>query len=120
MAHIKQQGNGEKYFLSFIDDYSKLIKVYCIRAKDEVHDCTVQYVNEVQNLTDETIKELPFDNGKEYMSARVFQFAKEKGIIMKPCPAYVHELNGTAERCNRSLMDMRRCLLSEAKVERKY
>lgn len=39
---------------------------------------------------------------------------------MKPCPAYVHELNGTAERYNRSLMDMGRCLLSEAKVERKY
>ena len=25
--------HGEKYFLSFIDDYSKLINVYCIRSK---------------------------------------------------------------------------------------
>jgi len=66
------------------------------------------------------IKELRCDNGKEYINTRVFQFAKEKGIIIKPCPAYVHELNGTAERYNRSLMDMGRCFLSEAKVERKF
>ncbi|CAK1597248.1 unnamed protein product [Parnassius mnemosyne] len=107
--------NKEKYFLSFIDDYSKLVKVYCIRSKDEVYDYLVQYVNEVQNLTGKTIKELRCDNGKEYMNRRVFQFAKEKGIIIKPCPAYVHQLNGTAERYNRTLMDMGRCLLSEAK-----
>ena len=29
------------------------------------------------------------------MNARVFKFAKEKRILIKPCPAYVHELNGT-------------------------
>jgi len=112
--------HGEKYFLSFIDDYSKLVKVYCIRSKYEVYDYLVQYVNEVQNLTGKMIKELRCDNGKEYMNARVFKFAKEKGILIKPCPAYVHELNGTAERYNRTLMDMGRCLLSEAKVERKF
>lgn len=112
--------HGEKYFLSFIDDYSKLVKVYCIRMKSEVYDCFMQYVNEVQNLTGKMIKELRCDNGKEYINSRVFQFAREKGIIIKPCPAYVHELNGTAERYNRSLMDMGRCLLSDAKVERKY
>ncbi|CAB3248534.1 unnamed protein product [Arctia plantaginis] len=112
--------NGEKYFLSFIDDYSKLTKVYCIKTKDEVCDYLIQYVNEVQNLTGKMIKELRCDNGKEYMNARVFRFAKEKGIVIKPCPAYVHELNGTAERYNRSLMDIARCLLYEAKVDRRF
>ncbi|KOC60753.1 Copia protein, partial [Habropoda laboriosa] len=33
---------------------------------------------------------------------------------------YVHELNGTPERFNRSIMDMARCLLSEAKVNRRF
>jgi len=120
MDHIKLQDIKENYFLSFIDDYSKLVKVYCIRTKDEVYEYLVQYVNEIQNLTGKMIKELRCDNGKEYINTRVLQFAKEKGIIIKPCPAYVHELNGTAERYNRSLMDMGRCLLSEAKVERKF
>ena len=54
------------------------------------------------------------------MNAKLFQFAKEKGILIKTCPAYIHELNETAERYNRTLMNMGRCLLSAAKVERKF
>lgn len=118
--HRTPGNQGEKYFLSFIDDYSKLAKVYCIQSKDQVYGCLVQYVNECQNLTGKMIKELICDNGKEYINSRTFQFAREKGIIIKPCPAYVHQLNGTAERFNRTIMDMARCLLSEAKVERRY
>ena len=33
---------------------------------------------------------------------------------------YVHELNGTAERYNRTIMDSARCLLAESKVEKRY
>uniref|UniRef100_A0A2A4K3T3 Endonuclease n=1 Tax=Heliothis virescens TaxID=7102 RepID=A0A2A4K3T3_HELVI len=111
---------GEKYFVTFIDDYSKLAKVYCIKSKDQVADCFIEYVNAVQNLTGKMIKELRCDNGKEYMNSKMYSFAREKGIIIKACPAYVHELNGTAERYNRTIMDMARCLLAEARVNRCY
>ncbi|PZC84979.1 hypothetical protein B5X24_HaOG203300 [Helicoverpa armigera] len=50
----------------------------------------------------------------------MYSFAREKGILIKTCPAYVHELNGTAERYNRTIMDMARCLLAEARVNRCY
>lgn len=56
---------GEKYFLSFIDDYSKLGKVYCIQSKGQVIDCFKEYVNGMQNLTGKIIKEIRCDNGKE-------------------------------------------------------
>ena len=111
---------GEKYFISFIDDYSKLAKVYCIKSKDQVIDCFIEYVNEIQNVTGRTIKELRCDNGTEYLNGNMFQFARQKGIVIKPCPAYVHELNGTAERFNRSIMDMARCLLAEANIDRRF
>ena len=60
------------------------------------------------------VKLLRCDNGKEYLNNRFYKFAKEKGIILNNCPVYVHELNGTAERFNRTIMDMARCLLTEA------
>ena len=43
--------NGERYFVSFIDDYSKIAKVYSIKSKDEVFNCLSQFVNESENLT---------------------------------------------------------------------
>lgn len=58
---------GEKYFLTFIDDYSKLTKIYCIQSKSEVIDCFIEYINLVENLTGKKIKNLRCDNGKEYI-----------------------------------------------------
>lgn len=112
--------NGERYFVTFIDDYSKIAKVYCIKSKDEVFDCLVQFINESENLTGKKVKILRCDNGKEYINNRFNKFAKEKGIIINNCPAYVHELNGTAERFNRTIMDMARCLLAEANVHKSF
>ena len=111
---------GEKYFLTFIDEYSKLAKVYCIRSKSETYDCFVEYVNLVENISNKRVKNLRCDNGKEYLNSNVYNFIKKKGINMIPCPPYVHELNGVAERYNRSIMDMTRCLLKEAKVNRRF
>lgn len=37
-----------------------------------------------------------------------------------PCPPYVHELNGVADRYNRSAMDIGRCLMREVNVHRRY
>lgn len=111
---------GEKYFISFIDDYSKISKVYVMKSKEEVCDCLTEYVNESENITGKKVKFLRCDNGKEYLNKRIYNFAKEKGIVINNCPAYVHELNGTAERFNRTIMDISRCLLAEAKVDKKY
>ncbi|XP_043494103.1 uncharacterized protein LOC122519004 [Polistes fuscatus] len=78
---------GERYFVSFIDDYSRCTKIYCI---------------------------------KKYLNKRIYDFVKSKGIEILNCPPYVHELNGVAERYNRSAMDMGRCLAREAKVNINY
>ncbi|MHC5848260.1 hypothetical protein ACYT7O_10850, partial [Streptococcus pyogenes] len=58
------------------------------------------------------------DNGREYLNREIYDFIREKGIELVTCPPYVHELNGVAERYNRSAMDMGRCL--EAKIKRRY
>ena len=92
----------------------------CIKSKDEVFDCFVQFVNEAENLTGKRLKILRCDNGKEYLNNRIYKFARDKGIRINNCPTYVHELNGTAERYNRTVIDMARCLLAEAKVYKRY
>ncbi|KZC14396.1 Copia protein [Dufourea novaeangliae] len=54
------------------------------------------------------------------MNRNVYKFVREKGIQINACPPYVHELNGTAERFNRTIMDMSRCVLDEARVHRRF
>ena len=111
---------GEKYFLIFIDDYSKLVRVYLIKSKDEVYDRFIEYINGVKNRIGKRIKKLRCDNGTEYLNGKMFTLFREKGIEVEPRPPYVHELNGTAERYNRTIMDSARCLLAEYKLEKRY
>ena len=50
----------------------------------------------------------------------MYRLLRAKGIELETCPPYVHELNGTAERYNRTVMDSPRCLLAESKIEKRY
>lgn len=111
---------GEKYFLTFIDDYSKCTRIFCIKSKSEVASCLIEFVNLVENKFDKKVKKIQCDNGKEYLNKEIYNFIRQKGIELLPCPPYVHELNGVAERYNRSAMDIARCLMREAKIHRRY
>lgn len=53
--HSTTENNGEKYFLSFIDDYSKAAKVYTLKSKTEVYECFQEYINTVENVTGKKI-----------------------------------------------------------------
>ena len=97
-----------------------MARVYCIKSKDKVYDSLVEVVNKSENLTGKKVKKIRCDNALEYVKGQFYRFMKERGIIMNTCPAYVHELNGTAKRFNRTIMNMMRCLLDEAKVDKKY
>ena len=111
---------GEKYFLTFIDDYSKCTRIFCIKNKSETASCFIEFVNQVENILNKRVKKLQCDNGKEYLNKDIYEFIKFKGIQLQPCPPYVHELNGVAERYNRSAMDIGRCLIREARIHRRY
>lgn len=111
---------GEKYFLTFIDDFSKIGKVFVIKFKSETYSCFVEYINQVETMTGKKIKKLRCDNGREYLNENIFNLVREKGISLDPCPVYVHELNGTAERYNRSVMNTARCLLADSKLNNRF
>ena len=91
-----------------------------MKEKNEVYDCIVSYVNLIENLTGEKVKRLRCDNGREFLNKDIYNFAKEKGFYIEPCPPYVHELNGTAVRYNRSIMETARCLLADAKIQNRF
>lgn len=55
------------------------------------------------------------DQGGEYKSKQLDKFYRSEGIVPQYTAAYSPQQNGTAERKNRSLMEMARCMLIEAK-----
>ncbi|KAI5350367.1 hypothetical protein L3X38_003258 [Prunus dulcis] len=97
---------GNKYFVTFIDDFSRYCHIYLIKTKDEVFNKLKIYKNEVENQLEKKIKRLRSDRGGEYTSNELGVFCEEHGIIHEVTPPYSPQSNGVAERKNRTLMDM--------------
>ena len=100
---------GKKFYVTFIDDYYRFTKVYLLRNKDEAFDMFLSYKAEVDNQLDRKIKRIRSDRGGEYIPLN--DYCEKKEIIHEVTSPYSPELNGVAERKNRTLKEMMNYLL---------
>lgn len=112
--------SGQKYFLTFIDDYTRKTYVYFLRRKDEVFEKFKSWKALVENDLNKRIKAIRSDNGGEYMCSKFQNFLRDNGIKHQTTVPYSPQQNGVAERANRSIMEMARCMLQEASLDKKY
>jgi hypothetical protein len=114
---IQEQAlGGVSYVVTFIDDASRKSDVYTVRNKSEVMDVFKDYKARVENETGRVIKILRSDNGGEYSGNAFEEYLRCHGIKHENTTVYTPQQNGVAERLNRSLLEMTRCLLRESGV----
>ena len=77
---------GKKFYVSFIDDYSRFTRVYLLRNKDEAFDMFLSYEDEVENPLDRKIKRIRYDRGGEYIPLN--DYCEKEGIIVVATPPY--------------------------------
>ncbi len=107
---------GSRYFVTFIDDKSRMVVVYFLKNKNEVLPKFQEFVALAENHTGKTIKTIRSDNGGEYTSNEFERFCKTRGIIHETTVPYNPEQNGVAERMNRTLMESARSMLCQANL----
>jgi len=109
-----------KYFVTFIDDFSRYTWVYFLRTKSEVLSVFWNFVAYIENQFSTCIKMLRSNSVGEYMSHEFLDFLHHKGIVsQRSCP-YTPQQNGVAERKNRHLLDVVRTLLLESSVPSRF
>ena len=110
---------GARYFATFIDDHSRKTWVYVLKTKDQVLNVFKRFVALVERETGQKLKCLRTDNGGEYIGP-FDAYCKEKGIRHQFTPPKTPQLNGVAERMNKTLMERVRCLLSHSKLPHSF
>ena len=75
---------GKKFYVTFIDDYSRFTRVYLLRNKDEAFDMSLSYKVEVENQLDRKIKRIRYDRGGEYIN----DYCEKERIIHEVCKLY--------------------------------
>lgn len=106
---------GSKYFLTFIDDKSRKTFVYFLKHKSEVFEKFKAFKEMVERQTNMKIKCLRSDNGGEYVSNEFSQYLENCGIQRQLTVPYTPQQNGVAERANRTIVEMARCMLVDSK-----
>lgn len=107
---------GKRYVLTFIDDFSRYTVIYLLREKSEVEAKLKEYVAMVSNKFSMKPKIFRSDRGGEYTGQRVTSFLKSQGIQIQYTAPYTPQQNGVAERKNRTLIEMARCMIEDAEL----
>ena len=90
-----------RYFVSFIDDYTRHTWIYVTEKKSEVFHCFRNLKNLFERETGRKIKCLRSDGRKEYFSGQFNSYLQEMGIRREFSCRYTEEQNSVAERKNR-------------------
>ena len=130
---------GHRYAVSYVDDLSRYSLVYFLKAKSEVAG-TVHAVVRYYRSLGILIQKIRTDQGGEFgghherdnpsgglgkltpgskedhQGTAYAEACKKYHIVHEPFPAYTPQLNGVAERWNRTVMTMANAMMYNARV----
>lgn len=111
---------GAKYFITFIEDYSRKKFVYFLKHKSEAIKAFKNFRAYAENKLERKIKSIRTDNGREYVNKEFKDLLQSLGIAHQTTVSYNPQQNGLAERANRSIVERARCMLIDANLPKAY
>lgn len=109
---------GARYVVTFVDDYSRFVHIYLMKAKSEVFSRFQEYKQLVETQTGCKIRCLRSDNGGEYVNKRFEELFVAYGIVHQTSTPHTPQQNGLAERMNRTLVEMARSMVYHRGLDR--
>lgn len=110
----------KRYILTFIDDHSRYTKIYLLNKKSETRDKMIEFIELMKTQKGMKPKKFNSDRGGEYINKILRNYLDQEGIEYQYTSPYTPQLNGVAERKNRTLIEMVRCMLNQANLPRKF
>ena len=104
--------------MTCLDDYTHFWTIYLLRRKSKVQECLEKYINESEAHLNLKVSKIRCDNGGEYKNKTLTEWCQKRGIVLDFTIPYTPQLNGKAERTNRTLMDKARALIFDCDMEK--
>ena len=111
---------GNRYYLTFVDDYSRKSWVYLLKEKREVLKYFKLWKAVAEKQSEKKLKIFRTDRGGEYLSTEFKTFLSEEGIVHQTTTAGTPQQNGVAERLNRTLQEKARSMMVSSGVSGRF
>ncbi|XP_019155956.1 PREDICTED: uncharacterized protein LOC109152764 [Ipomoea nil] len=102
---------GQHYFLTIVDDYSRFTWLHLMRHKSEARPLIKAFYNYVVTQFSTKIKVIRSDNGAEF---NMTEFYAEKGILHQKSCVNTPQQNAIAERKHQHVLNVARALRFQA------
>ena len=116
MGPLPESLGGSRYVVTVLDDWSAACVARPVREKSAASKIVQEVVQRWENSTGHRVKVVRSDRGGEYVNHEQQQWCISKGIQQQLTPAYTPQLNGKAERLNRTLIERVRAMLHGAQL----
>lgn len=112
--------SNKKYFLLFVDDFTRMMWIYFLSEKSEAFSFFLQFKALVERQSGCLIKTLRTDRGGEFIYNAFMTHCRENGIQRQLTVKYTPQQNGVAERKNRTIVEMARSMLEQKGLPKKF
>lgn len=111
---------GNRFFVTFVDEYTRKIWLYLVKERSEVFSVLVKFCALAERQSGHSLRIFRTDGGGEYTSKEFPNFCEERGIEHEITAPYTPQHNSLAERRNRALLAMARCMLKQKEMPHCY
>lgn len=117
---------GNIYFLTLKNDHSHFTFVYLLKAKSEVAERMIEFIELMKTQFHKTPKTFRSDRGGEDVNTQLRSYFSKNGITTQLTVPKTPQKNGKAERImNRTLLNMVRCMfvscmLSSSELQKRF
>ena len=111
---------SQKYFLIFIDDFSRMTWVYFLKEKSEAFATFNKFKALVEKKKCCSIKIIRSHRRGEYTSRESEEYCKNEGIQKKHTVGYTPQQNCVSKRRNRTFVEMVRNMMNEKRLQKHF
>ena len=109
---------GNKYYVSFIDDYTKYTWLYPLKLKSDVLQVFIDFQKRIERHLNHKIVNFQSDWGGEFQA--LTKYLKEQGISHRISCPHTPAQNGTAERKHHHIIEIALSLLHPSSLPHQF
>ena len=112
--------NGATYFLTILDDHSRVVWTFLLHNKLQVAKVVADFLEMIETQFHIKVKSIRSDNGTELIKEQCLNLFAHKGILHQRSVPHVPQQNGRVERKHKHLLEISRALRFHANLPKKF